>query len=194
MPEQFYDYWRQWCLYHPDWQPCLWSDYLVSTIALVNQDLYDQAVVLAQKADILRFELIYIYGGIWLDTDVEVVQPLSPLLDNEFFTGYEDDNYLCPSVFGAVPEHPVSKALVEHLADNMHKHGFPAINDYRDCVGLEQSATRYFTREVKQFPDVTLYDRRYFYPYGWWEQDQAGRRFPETYTVHHWAASWKEKA
>ena len=53
-------------------------------------------------------------GGIYLDTDVEVVKNLDPLLDNEAYMGFEDDKYInTGSGFGAVKGH-------QFLLENMH--------------------------------------------------------------------------
>lgn len=40
-------------------------------------------------ADYVRFYALYNYGGIYLDSDVEVVKSFNDLLENKFFFGYE---------------------------------------------------------------------------------------------------------
>ena len=52
--------------------------------------------------DYARLWIIYHYGGIYLDTDVEIIKPLDSLLENEAYFGLEDNNFINTGVgFGA---------------------------------------------------------------------------------------------
>lgn len=61
----------------------LWQDADIHSDAIpfsmINRDAYLGATTMAQKADILRLELLYQYGGIYMDTDVEPVKSIAPL-------------------------------------------------------------------------------------------------------------------
>lgn len=57
----------------------LWRDADVAALDMINRDAFDAAKTMAQKADILRLEILYQYGGIYLDTDVEPVKSVAPL-------------------------------------------------------------------------------------------------------------------
>ena len=57
----------------------LWRDADVAALVMINRDAFDADKTMAQKADILRLELLYQYGGIYLDTDVEPVKSVAPL-------------------------------------------------------------------------------------------------------------------
>jgi mannosyltransferase OCH1-like enzyme len=46
---------------------------------MINRSAMDAATTMAQKADILRLEILYHFGGIYLDTDVEPVKSIAPL-------------------------------------------------------------------------------------------------------------------
>lgn len=74
--------------------------------------------------DYARLDIIYQYGGIYMDTDVELVASLDSLLENEAFLGFENTGngkfYVnCGHGFGAVPNHPIIKAARD-LYDNIH--------------------------------------------------------------------------
>ena len=74
--------------------------------------------------DYARLDIIYEHGGIYLDTDVEMVRSFDSLLENECFFGFEDtgdgDFFVnCGHGFGAVPHHEVirqARDLYEHLS------------------------------------------------------------------------------
>ena len=52
-------------------------------------------------SDYVRVYALYNYGGIYLDTDVEVFKNFDPLLNNESFWGFEEKNFIATSTIGA---------------------------------------------------------------------------------------------
>lgn len=52
-------------------------------------------------SDYVRVKVLYEYGGIYLDTDVEVFKPFDDLLTNESFWGFEQENYIATSTIGS---------------------------------------------------------------------------------------------
>jgi mannosyltransferase OCH1-like enzyme len=57
---------------------CFWNDYNIPK--LVNQKYYDECNVLAMKADILRYELLYFFGGIYVDCDFLSLKSIDNLI------------------------------------------------------------------------------------------------------------------
>jgi mannosyltransferase OCH1-like enzyme len=57
----------------------LWQDGDAQALSMINRSALDAATTMAQKADILRLEILYQFGGIYLDTDVEPVKSVAPL-------------------------------------------------------------------------------------------------------------------
>lgn len=68
----------------------------------------------AYVSDYIRAYAIYNYGGIYLDTDVLVVESLDSLLDNKAFVGYENPQYPFTAVFGAEKNHPFIKDMLDY--------------------------------------------------------------------------------
>lgn len=68
----------------------------------------------AYVSDYIRAYAIYNYGGIYLDTDVLVLDNLEDLLDNEAFVGYENPDYPFTAVFGAKKQHPFIKKMLDY--------------------------------------------------------------------------------
>ena len=69
----------------------------------------------AYVSDYIRAYAIYNYGGIYLDTDVLVVESLDSLLDNRAFVGYENPQYPFTAVFGAEKNHPFIIMIINLL-------------------------------------------------------------------------------
>lgn len=69
--------------------------------------------------DLARKDVLYTYGGIYFDTDVELLRPIDDLLYNEAFIGIDDGGQLnSGSGLGAVKGHPAIRELLE-LYDHM---------------------------------------------------------------------------
>ena len=52
-------------------------------------------------SDYVRVHALYHFGGIYLDTDVEVFKPFDDLLHHDSFWGFEQENYIATSTIGA---------------------------------------------------------------------------------------------
>lgn len=68
----------------------------------------------AYVSDYIRAYAIYNEGGIYLDTDVLVLDDLSQYLDNHAFVGFENPDYPFTAVFGAEPGHPFVKEMLDY--------------------------------------------------------------------------------
>ncbi len=71
----------------------------------------------AYVSDYIRAYAIYNYGGIYLDTDVLVLDDLSKFLENKAFVGFENEQYPFTAVFGAQKEHPFIKDMLDYYDD-----------------------------------------------------------------------------
>jgi inositol phosphorylceramide mannosyltransferase catalytic subunit len=182
LPEQFAQYRDGWLRLHPDWEYKLWNLQNLD-FPLRRPELIEQAPNYSQLSDLLRFEIIHRYGGIYVDTDFECLRRIEPLLcDVELFFCSEDGETLAAGIFGARPEHDLVLRLIDNLPSKMGS----------ESASIE-TGPRYVTRTLfnEGFPrDLTLFPRKYFYPYNWMELHRANEAFPEAYAVHRYAASW----
>lgn len=152
---------------------------------------YAQAALRAGKyafvADYMRCAALYHHGGIYLDTDVEVLRRFDPLLDRPMFLGYEAPGLVGTAIIGAAPGHPLLKRIMDHLDEEARSGRI----SYRPGPEL-------ITKELGDFgaDQVTLFPEEYFYPYNP-HTSVAVRRKPlvsnmteNTYCVHQWEGSW----
>lgn len=73
-----------------------------------------QAKKYAFVADYARGLAMLSMGGVYLDTDVELIAPLEPLLSHEGFIGFEYGNSIATSTFGFRPGHPLMERYLRH--------------------------------------------------------------------------------
>ena len=108
--------WRKNC---PDYEIKRWDE---SNFDIhINQ--YVQEAYEAKKwafvSDYARLYLLSEYGGIYMDTDVEIVQNLDRFLVHNAFTGFEDDNHIPTAIMGAEKGHRWIKYLLSYY-DGRH--------------------------------------------------------------------------
>ena len=86
--------WKKYC---PDYKIIEWNEQNFE----ISQNRYAQQAYEAKKyafvSDYVRLAVLYRYGGIYLDTDVELVRPLDELLEHKGFIGME---HSAPSPYG----------------------------------------------------------------------------------------------
>lgn len=182
MPEEFVYYGQTWKKYHPEWEFKLWTD--ENMIPLINQSVYDQADSVVLKADISRYEVIYHYGGIYIDCDFECQKNIEPLLYNiDAFFGEEEPDLYNIAIIGSIPGHQAIKEIISGIPKSIENENAP-IN--------EQTGPFYATKRLLGRKDVTFFPPKYFYPYLYNEKHRKNEQFPEAYAVHHWNGSWLE--
>jgi hypothetical protein len=177
---------------HPDWEIKTWQDSSEFTW-LRNQSLFDRYLrsdPFGRVPDILRYELLWRYGGVYIDCDFEPLRPFDDLLDDPRpFAAWENDRTMCTALLAAPPKHPAIDELIRGLPERAAAfEGAPP----NHATGPEYATALWRVRDdVRRLPPWT------FYPVGWWERDLLGNPknyHPDTYAVHHWAKGWGDDA
>jgi len=202
MPDEFKRYGKTWLDLNPGWEMRLWTDKDIPEI--INRREFDEFTKAAGKADVLRFELLWRFGGVYLDTDFEARKSLGDLFGdiNTFFAD-EGPNSPAIGIIGSVPRDPFYDHLIKALPKSVHEHS----------QHVEKAGPPFFAREITNFfgADRLIrnlgsmwehtsrdcsrrlygFESKYFYPYSYWEQYRNRESFPHAYGVHHWAHSWR---
>jgi inositol phosphorylceramide mannosyltransferase catalytic subunit len=168
--------------HHPDWTFRFWRTEADGFSPEVGALLEDPRYTVVVKSDVLRFELLRLYGGIYVDTDVECLRSFEPLLGDAFFCGRESESLACPSVLGAVPGHPLSALLVREALQRIAHAGVELANRAPN----EVSGPCLLTELVAGRDDVRVHPPGHFYPIGWWETARLGESAPGAFAKHWW--------
>ena len=93
MPELALKCIESWHRYLPDYTMKLWNEdsFDINTVTYVKEAY--EARKYAFVTDYIRLYALYHEGGIYMDTDVEVLKPLDDLLDLPAFSGYESNKF-----------------------------------------------------------------------------------------------------
>ena len=95
----------------------LWTDDNVPG-NLVNQEIYHQTVLPAQKVDILRHEILNLFGGVYIDVDFECLRNIEPLVDEASYF-YADQLPGTPGIgiLGSTPNHPFTRWCLKWIPE-----------------------------------------------------------------------------
>ena len=140
-----------------------------------------------QKADILRYELLWQFGGVYVDADSLALRPLDPLLANvEMFAGYErgTSGLVANGVIGCTPRHPDMDRMIRDLSIEG--------SDAWETVG-----PLYFTRMIDSYQmQLTIYPACYFYPIHhterirlYWGVSPSDARLRGSFLVQYWGTT-----
>lgn len=192
-----------WRKFFPDYEIREWNEenYDVHQIPYISQAY--SAKKYAFVSDYVRFDVLHKYGGLYFDTDVEVIKPLTDILSQGPFMGLEGDVNFNRS------GHMVYTGTVN---PGLGLAAMPGLGLYKDVLELYKTlsfvnddgslnlttvvtyVTRLLLRKglkfstgVTDFQGIKIYPSEYFNP-----KKPNGKIFltSNTCTIHHFAASW----
>ena len=168
---------------------------------LQNQAIYDGFKNHGQRADILRYELMYQFGGVYVDIDMECQKPLDNLIKNcEGFAGRTEPvwqivgtQYLEIAILGAVPGHSLFARVIDSLPEWYAAHPGYTIPGRTGPYYFQQQYLAWRTDGEQyqgQHRDFLLFRPSLLFPYiGAWGT-RPEEEFPDAYAIHRWWSSW----
>jgi mannosyltransferase OCH1-like enzyme len=142
----------------------------------------------------MRLQAVYDFGGIYLDTDVELLKSLNPLLSHSCFFGFEsapDDPSIRinNAVFGSSQRNSFIKRCKTRLLTDFSGDEPAYLSSPKLTTRLlrELGVSHYGEQQIQ---DISLFPREFFYPYHFQEEYTEDCVKSETYAVHHWSKSW----
>ncbi len=138
----------------------------------------------AFAADYMRFRALYEHGGVYLDTDIEIVKSLNDLCNLDAFASPENlaGTRINVAVLGAEKGHPLIKEVIDY---------------YDNYSGDFKIVPEIFTSILHSSEhDISVLSRECFYPYNPYDEEQPVKQMllsditPNTYAIHHWFKSW----
>jgi mannosyltransferase OCH1-like enzyme len=206
VPKRYKEWMESWMNWH-GWEYKLWTDEDVAGMQLVNQEAYDAAANYGEKSDILRVEVLYLMGGLYVDVDFKCVAPaFFDLLHRttDFYIGIEPLEHellrFCNCLMGSVSGHPLLAKIIDNLADNSKQ--------VKRNNPLDRTGPRYITRMVCEYIEAQSDPSEInlpltsvtFFPYSGHEFYNGHEPFEKnvntfpplkgTAAIHYWTGSW----
>lgn len=124
-----------WLKHNPDWNLKLWTNddlpFLLSWMK--NTWAYEKLPYWSGKVNVIRFELLYKYGGVYSDADSYCLKPLDGLINGVKCFGMTNNSGrgVSAATLGAIPGHPAFGEIVKKLEPHIR--------------ALEKSKQKYFS-------------------------------------------------
>lgn len=188
--------WRKYC---PDCEIIEWSE---SNYDVTKNEYMHQAYQAKRwgfVSDYARLDIIYRHGGIYLDTDVELVKSMDTLLDGDGFIGFElpiDREGLHYTVntgqgFGA----PAGSSVIQKMLDEYCQLSFRNSDGSQDLTACPAYNTRALQalglkldNSLQYLDGFCVYPTDFFCPINWKTKKCVITK--NTYSIHHFNASW----
>ena len=178
--------WRIMC---PDYEIIEWNEnnFDLDKSPLIKTALAEKKWVLA--ADIARIFILYEHGGIYIDTDVEIIKSLDPFLKNEFFVGYDNKYWANSAIIGGVKGHKVLDTITKLYASEVSLTLSCLLTVHMLSTVLKKHYNLRKNGKTTFLPDgVAIYSRDYFYPIDYLTRK---KRFTDnTHIIHHYTGTW----
>ncbi|HHT38736.1 MAG TPA: glycosyl transferase, partial [Mollicutes bacterium] len=146
--------------------------------------------------DYVRLYALYNHGGIYMDTDVEVLKPLDKFLEHNFFIGCEKEDLIQTGLIGSLPKNKIVKRILNYYDDKKFILNDGSLN----LLPNPKVFTPILSEEYGWIPQntyqtladgIVVYPIDYFCAKDW----KTGKIYTseDTHSIHHFSGSWKSK-
>ena len=210
---------ESWRKFFPDWTIIEWNEdnYDVNKIPYISE-AYEQRKY-AFVSDYARFDILYQYGGIYFDTDVEVIKSFDDILSNGMFMGFEIDGGNSNSIkesnnilqekminpglgLGVAPGLGLGVApglgIIKKILDYYQNQHFVDLNGKINTETVVTKITRILIEEglknvsgIQKISGVIIYPKEYFNPLN----NNTGKLeiTDNTHSIHWYSMTWMSK-
>jgi inositol phosphorylceramide mannosyltransferase catalytic subunit len=193
-----YDRWRSsWLKYNPDFKYTLWDEHAILKLGMKNEFAFKKTKNLGAKSDLARYEILNRFGGIYVDTDFECLQPLKEnLLTLDFFCGqvFSNEPELANGIMGSVPSSIFTTLIIDSLREPLHSDDPMTI---LKGVGSQKITEIYFNN-IELMVNSVVFPSDFFYPWPNFSRLDHLNRYrystPVSQAVHHWEVSWARES
>lgn len=192
IPEKYKVWMSSWKKFCPDYEIVEW-----------NEDNYDykknEYMYEAYKAkkmgfvpDYARLDIVYNYGGIYLDTDVEIIQNFDKLLNQKAFAGFQDESSVSLGLgFGAIK----NNSTIKLLRDAYEKIKFVTEEGKLNLIASPQYQTDTLMKKglvcdgsFQQLEDLNVYPKVFFSSQNHYNGEIVTNA--NSFSIHHYDFSW----
>lgn len=180
--------WKKVC---PDYEIVEWNEENFQVDALPYTKEAYEAKKWAFVSDVARLKALVKHGGIYLDTDVELIKPFDEVLCNEAFVGFEGTKFIATAVMGCRPGNLIMSEFLDmyrnaHFANGESDLDFTTnvtrLTDLLVEKGMQLNGC------LQKIGDMTIYPTDYFSPYDY--IDGRLKTTKNTIAIHWYSVSW----
>ena len=192
IPDEYQQYIESWKKYCPDYEIIRWDE--------TNYDIHKNRYVRqayenrqwAFVTDYARVDILYHEGGLYFDTDVELIKSFDDLLTWRMFCGFESNEYVAWGLgIGAVKKEPLLQDVLDVYDNITFMNNDKSFNTTTCPIIQSNILKKYGFKMNGQFQErdnIAIYPKEYFAPISYIRG--FGGVTDNTYSIHHYSASW----
>lgn len=194
LPEDAKRYMKSWEKYCPEYEIVEWneSNFDINSVPYVKEAYEEKKW--AFVTDYVRLYALNLYGGIYMDTDVEVLKNLDIFLVNEGFSGFEREDAIPTGIMAAEKNNSFINELMHEYDDLHFRRDDGSLDLTTNVTRITNCALKHglkLNNKEQKFGDFKVYPKEYFCP-----KDYLSGQIvltENTYTIHHFSGSWHSK-
>ena len=182
---------KSWKKHCPDFEIIEWNEdnFDVSSCRYIKEAYENK--MWAFVSDYARHDILYKNGGIYLDTDVEILRPLDEELLSTEFLGFELPKAVNSGlIYGAESGSELCRKMLDSYNNDRFVLEDGKLNKYTVCqrmTAILAECGLVLNDTCQTVGNVKIYDTSYFNPIGIYKD---GKIQPNSYSVHHYNCSW----
>ncbi len=183
---------KSWKKYCPDYELVRWDE---DSFDIHSAPLYVQQAYQVKKwafvTDYVRLYAMVNYGGIYMDTDVEVIKPLDKFLDHRAFSGFEDEKNIPTGIMASEKDFALFKQLLNYYDDALFINDDGSYNTKTNVETITEACLEKGLMQNNTFQIIdgfALYSNDVFCPKSY--VDGIIRQTDNTVCIHHFNGSW----
>ena len=204
IPAEYQKYIESWRKYLPDFEVKEWNEdnFDINCIPFI-QEAYE-VKKFAYVSDYARLKVLYENGGVYFDTDVEVIRPIDDLMERGPWMGIEKhtstpnnaDQVNVGLGFAVEPRNSIIKEVMEfyenthYIFPDGHMEQIPIVPVVTDVLRKHGMPTH--VDKPTDVAGITIYPWDYFCPQEFLSSKIEST--PNTYTIHHYSATWMSRS
>lgn len=185
---------KSWKKYLPDYEIIEWNEDNFD----INSNLYVKQAYEAKKyafvTDYVRLYALYNYGGIYMDTDVEVIKPLDKFLKYDAFTGFESEQFCVTGIIASKKQNLMIYEFLKPYNNIKFLNENGTINQTTNTSMMTNICKDYgvnLNNKQQTVNTLEIFPKTYFCPLNF--NSIESNLSDNTYTIHHFAGSWLGK-
>lgn len=183
---------KTWTEFLPDYKVMFWNE---KTFDINNSCNYVKQAYECKHypfvADYVRLHALVKYGGIYLDTDIQLLSSLDSFLHNEAFTGFENKTRVAAGIMGCVKDNLVFSKMLEHYNTTEFIDSKNLIDISTICnvmMNVIEKKGFIYKNMDQELENIHIYERDIFYPKKLNENEF--RTTERSVSIHHYVGSW----
>ncbi|MBC7764902.1 MAG: glycosyl transferase [Hyphomonadaceae bacterium] len=186
---------RSWKKYCPDFKIMEWNEENFD----IHSNLYVKQAYEAKKwafvTDYVRLYALQMFGGIYMDTDVEVIKKIDVFLSHNAFLGFEEKDHIATAIMGAEKGSKWVERFLEYYKNKSFINEDNSFDMTTNVITITRIMRKHYNLQLDNTLQeleggLVLYPQEFFCPKDFF----TGKinKTQNTYTIHHFNGSWHD--